>query len=191
MIEGIHAIKNCLYRKIILQNKGFTISPSSEVFFGTIKKIQNSCTLTIDEGSHVSGQIIFERQDAHVSIGKNTSMAGSLVCAEQIVVGDDVLIAWGCYIVDHNSHSIFFHERKDDVKKWYNGEKDWTHVIRKPVVIKDKAWIGFNSVILKGVTINEGAIVGAGSVVTKDVPPYTIVAGNPARIIREIPKDNG
>jgi galactoside O-acetyltransferase len=59
-------------------------------------------------------------------------------------------------------------------------------VIRKPVKIEDKVWIGFNSIILKGVTVGEGAIVGAGSVVTKDVPPYTIVAGNPARIIREL-----
>jgi acetyltransferase-like isoleucine patch superfamily enzyme len=59
----------------------------------------------------------------------------------------------------------------------------------KPVKINDRVWIGFNSIILKGVTIGEGGIVGAGSVVTKDVPPYTIVAGNPARVIREIPID--
>ena len=56
-----------------------------------------------------------------------------------------------------------------------------------PVRINDRAWLGFNSIILKGVTIGEGAIIGAGSVVTKDVPAYTIVAGNPARIIQEIP----
>ncbi len=49
--------------------------------------------------------------------------------------------------------------------------------------------IGAKSIIVRGVTIGEGAIVGAGSVVTRDVPPYTIVAGNPARIIREIPED--
>lgn len=58
-----------------------------------------------------------------------------------------------------------------------------------PVKISDKVWIGFNSIILKGVTIGEGAVVGAGSVVTKDVPAWTVVAGNPARIIREIPEN--
>ncbi|MBK8021791.1 MAG: hypothetical protein IPK19_10285 [Chloroflexi bacterium] len=58
-----------------------------------------------------------------------------------------------------------------------------------PIRICDKAWIGFNAVILKGVTIGEGAIVGAGSVVTKDVPAWTVVAGNPARIIREFTED--
>ncbi|MCB0501084.1 MAG: hypothetical protein KDD32_00210 [Bacteroidetes bacterium] len=53
-------------------------------------------------------------------------------------------------------------------------------------MIKDKAWIGFNVIILKGVTIGEGAVVGAGSVVTKDVPDYTIVVGNPAKLIKKL-----
>jgi acetyltransferase-like isoleucine patch superfamily enzyme len=58
-----------------------------------------------------------------------------------------------------------------------------------PIIIEDDAWIGFNSIILKGVTIGKGSIVGAGSVVTKSVPPWTIVGGNPAKIIREIPEN--
>jgi acetyltransferase-like isoleucine patch superfamily enzyme len=53
-----------------------------------------------------------------------------------------------------------------------------------PVVIHDFVWIGGNSTILQGVTIGEGAVIGAGSVVTRDVPPYTIAAGNPARVIK-------
>lgn len=56
----------------------------------------------------------------------------------------------------------------------------------RPVVIEDKVWIGINATILPGVRIGYGAIVGAGSVVTRDVPPMTIVAGNPARIIKQI-----
>ncbi|WP_294606102.1 DapH/DapD/GlmU-related protein [uncultured Bacteroides sp.] len=56
----------------------------------------------------------------------------------------------------------------------------------RPIVIEDKVWIGINSTILPGVKIGYGAIVGAGSVVTKDVPAMTIVAGNPARIIKKI-----
>ena len=56
----------------------------------------------------------------------------------------------------------------------------------RPIVIEDKVWIGINSTILPGVRIGYGAIVGAGSVVTKDVPAMTIVAGNPARIIKKI-----
>lgn len=56
----------------------------------------------------------------------------------------------------------------------------------RPIVIEDKVWIGINATVLPGVRIGYGAIIGAGSVVTKDVPPMTIVAGNPARIIRKI-----
>jgi galactoside O-acetyltransferase len=73
------------------------------------------------------------------------------------------------------------------VKNWYCGKKDWAHVLVSPVRICDKAWVGLNVIIMKGVEIGEGAVVAAGSVVTKSVPPWTVVAGNPAREIREIP----
>lgn len=56
----------------------------------------------------------------------------------------------------------------------------------RPIVIEDKVWIGINSTILPGVKIGYGAIVGAQSVVTRDVPPMTVVASNPARIIKRI-----
>ena len=54
----------------------------------------------------------------------------------------------------------------------------------KPVIIKDWVWIGANAIVLPGVTLHEGAVIGAGSVVTRDVAPYTVVAGNPAKFIR-------
>ena len=63
-----------------------------------------------------------------------------------------------------------------------NKEKDKS--IDKDVIFEGDNWIGANATILKGVTIGYGAVVGAGAVVTKDVPPYAIVGGNPAKIIR-------
>ena len=62
----------------------------------------------------------------------------------------------------------------------------WSEINTKEIIIKNNAWIGMRSIILKGVTIGEGAIVAAGSVVTKDVPPYTLVAGNPAVIKKKL-----
>jgi acetyltransferase-like isoleucine patch superfamily enzyme len=81
------------------------------------------------------------------------------------------------------------------VKDWKKGldekkigfYKDWSHVKTGKITIKDKAWIGFNCIILKGVTIGEGAVIAAGSVVLKDIPDWTVAGGNPAQVIREIP----
>jgi acetyltransferase-like isoleucine patch superfamily enzyme len=148
---------------------------------------QNNCSLKIDEMSEINGLLTFDRDSASISIGKRVFMNGSLVAAQSIQIGDDVMFAWGVTVVDHNSHAIAFSERADDVINWRDRTKDWANVKIAPVKVSNKVWVGFNSIILKGVTIGEGAIVGAGSVVTKDVPPWTIVAGNPARIIREIP----
>ena len=152
---------------------------------------KTGCRLSIGENCIMEGDVFFERDDAKVSIGERTFIGGGsrLVSAESVTVGSDVLISWGCSIVDHNSHSVRFSERSRDVLDWREGRKDWSNVKTGAVVIGDKAWLGFNVIVLKGVTIGEGAIVGAGSVVTKDVAPWVIVGGNPAKVIREIPED--
>lgn len=162
------------------------IDVSSKVFYRRIRSGLNY-RLNIGKNSMSEANLIFEKEDASILIGNNTFIGNSfIICAERIEIGDDVLIAWGCTILDHNSHSVLWRERSEDVKDWYRGKKNWEFVERKPVIIKNKAWIGFNVIILKGVTIGEGAVVGAGSVVTKDVEPYTVVAGNPAKLIREV-----
>lgn len=148
---------------------------------------REGCSFSLDAESEFGGTLTFDRDNAVVRIGKRSFVGGStLVCAESITIGDDVMISWGATIADHDSHSPVWVERQNDVREWLAGRKDWTKVKIRPVVISDKVWIGFNAIILRGVTIGEGAVVGAGSVVTKDVAPYTLVAGNPARVIRRL-----
>ena len=134
--------------------------------------------------------VVFERENAALSVGDRCFIGKGLISvAEGVEIGNDVLISWGVTITDHNSHSLRFSERRRDVAEWIGCHKNWTGVKVEKVIIRDKAWIGFNAIVLKGVTIGEGAIVGAGSVVSKDVPPFTVVAGNPARVVRELGPD--
>lgn len=93
----------------------------------------------------------------------------NIACFNYIEIGKDVAISENVTIRDSDNHTI----------------NDNVHVKDKPIIIKDKVWIGMNVTILKGVTIGEGAIIAAGSVVTKDVPTKTLVAGVPAKVIRE------
>jgi acetyltransferase-like isoleucine patch superfamily enzyme len=142
----------------------------------------------IKQDTQVPGQLIFDRENAKISIGQRSFINAIVIAAQEIQIGDDVMISWGATIVDHNSHAIAFSQRANDITEWRKGNKDWSNVVCRPVHISNKVWIGFNAIILKGVHIGEGAIVGAGSVVTKDVAPWTIVGGNPAKLIRAIPE---
>ncbi len=96
---------------------------------------------------------------------------------QDIIIGNKVMFGPHVTIVggDHNYREVG--QFMFDVKQKRDGDD-------LPVIIEDDTWIGCNAVILKGVRVGRGAIVGAGTIVSKDVPPYTIVAGNPARIIR-------
>ena len=66
--------------------------------------------------------------------------------------------------------------------------KNWTVVKDEAIVIESKVWIGFDVTILKGVTVGEGAVIGAKSIVTKNVEPWTVVAGNPAVVVKYLPE---
>lgn len=139
---------------------------------------------------------IFESQSGIIKIGNNVHIGGAtLISRTSIIIGNDITMAWGIIIYDHNSHSILWEHRQNDNHICYDSyikynnnvmNKDWSNVISKPIVIEDKVWIGFDVLILKGVHIGEGAVIGAKSVVTKDVPAWTVVAGNPAILIKTI-----
>jgi len=109
-------------------------------------------------------------------IGKNFHATRNLTiqCAGNITIGDDVLVASDVFIINYN-HGLSpltasYLENKLDVSE---------------VVIGNGVWLGNNVVVLPGVHIGEKAIIGAGSVVTKDVPPYSIAVGNPAKVIKK------
>lgn len=107
----------------------------------------------------------------------------------KIKIGNDVLIAHNVNIHDNNSHSINLSTRKTElsyITKYGYPKENIFSVSIKDIVIEDNVWIGFNAVILKGVTIGEGAIIAAGSIVTKDVKPFTMVAGNPATFVKNL-----
>jgi acetyltransferase-like isoleucine patch superfamily enzyme len=141
--------------------------------------------LRIGSNSIVNCRIDYDGHCGEIKVGNRCFIGSShLVCRDKIIIGDDVIISWGVTIVDHNSHSLEWLHRQHDVTDWINDRKDWGKVIVKSVQVKDKVWIGFGATILKGVILGEGAVIGACSVVTRDVPPYTVVAGNPARIIK-------
>lgn len=145
--------------------------------------------VTIGEKSLLTARVVFESRTGKVSVGKR-AYAGdcTIICRESVTLGDDVTIAWGVTLYDHNSHSLDWRQRAKVNEHFYNLEGaenpylglDWTGVKSAPIVIEDRVWIGFNVVVLKGVRIGEGAIIGACSTVTRDVEPYTIVAGSPA-----------
>lgn len=116
-------------------------------------------------------------------IGENTRVY-SAVC---IKIGNRVQIAHNCNIFDNNIHSINPIERHlEYIQNTTKGPYKLFDLHEKEVEIKDDAWIGANAIVLKGVTIGRASIVGAGSVVLGDVPDYTIVGGNPARVLHEI-----
>jgi len=150
----------------------------------------------------INCEFVFESNEGEISIGSRTFINGGsrLVARQRIEVGSDVMISWGCLLYDHDGHSPDWQDRRNDILRqnedYRNGldfrtSKDWRNVQSAPIVVGDKVWIGFDAVILKGVAIGEGAIVGARSVVTRDVPAWTLVAGNPARPIRPITPSEG
>jgi len=144
--------------------------------------------LRIGSESMFRARVDFDTPQGTVTVGDRCFVGAShLVCHSRIEIDDDVMISWGATIVDHDSHAIEWQHRRDDVHAWLHGRKDWTHVRVAPVRIAKRAWIGFGATILRGVTVGEGAVVGACAVVTRDVPPYSVVAGNPARVVRTLP----
>ena len=149
-------------------------------------------TVTIGDDSIIEGRLVLSRPDALLTIGHRSFIGGGTTvdCSTAISIGDDVLIAYGGIVMDHNSHSVFFEDRKDDVLAWHRKEHRFNRVTCAPTTIERRCWIGARCIILKGVTLGEGSVVGADSVVTRSFASNSLIAGNPARLIRVIDQKN-
>lgn len=167
----------------------------------------------IDETAWISGNSIIDNKygsEHKIRVGKKTRITGDLVLigndgeisigdfcfvgpntriwsAKKITIGDRVLISHNVNIHDNISHPLNSLERhKDFTHDDASGVRNNFDVRAKEIIIEDDVWIGFNATIMKGVRIGRGAIIGANAIITKDVPPFAVVVGNPASILKYV-----
>lgn len=166
---------------------GVFIGTNSEVKGGIFIR-QLGGKIIVGDNCLIEGNLGTETSNAILNVGNNVYIGDSIIVSTlELTIEDDVLISSGCLIQDSDNHNVHYSLRKNDCQDWkQNQYHNWEITPKAPVKICRGAWIGAKAIILKGVVIGEGAVVGAGSVVTKNVSPYTIVAGNPAKFIKTI-----
>ncbi|MET0391187.1 MAG: acyltransferase [Polyangiales bacterium] len=147
--------------------------------------------IQIARGAHIYSASIFDiGEHGSVSIGECSMLNGvRLMCDLQIVIGAYATISWNVMFMDSYRVPIDPAVRRSQLLgQGPPARIGGPSVPAAPIRLHDNVWIGFDVCVLPGVTIGEGSVVGARSVVTADVPPYMVVAGNPARPIRELPR---
>lgn len=171
----------------VLLDSSTIIFPETSItaFLGRVSVGRKTC---------IRGSLEIQRQNGQIEIGSNCYVGDHtrIWAAESINIGNNVLIAHNVNIFDNDTHPTNYIERRDDAENIiFRGKRmNYPSLCSKPIEIEDDVWVGCNSIILKGVTIGSCSIVAAGSVVTKNVPPNTMVAGNPARIIKKLAEEN-
>lgn len=124
-----------------------------------------------------------------VKLGDYALVHGArIICDSEIFIGDYALISWNVVLMDTYRVPANRSERRKELELVPTRELRLAcaNVPANPIRIERNVWIGFDACVLPGVTIGEGSVVGAKSVVTENVPPFTIAAGNPARVIRPL-----
>jgi acetyltransferase-like isoleucine patch superfamily enzyme len=161
---------------------------SAQVF----RKLRSTKPRAVVIGRHVScyaGCSFSIGEAGQCTIGDFTLLNGALIMAEEkIEIGSHCLISWNVGIADSDFHPLDPAQRLVDAQAlapYFKDRPRRPKLRTAPVKIADNVWIGMNAVILKGVTIGENCVVAAGSVVTKSVEPNTVVAGNPAVVVKQ------
>lgn len=160
-IGGLWLSKKFTSHGILVTSDGFPLP----------KIINKGGTLTAENCQFYSGVRFEIGPSGSIHIGNGTYLNRNtlIISEESVTIGSDCRISWDVIIMDSDLHPL-----------------NSATVENKPVVIKNNAWIGCRCIILKGVTVGEGAVIAAGSVVTKDIPPFTIYGGTPARYLADV-----
>jgi len=170
----IAVVANGRCRAIILRLRGAKIA--RKVSIGSGCRVDRPWCLRVGSRSLTENDVYIKivKDDAVINIGEHVFIGRGTEfdIIEKLVVGEHTIIAPNCFITDHK------HGMEPGLRI------DQQPCRAKPVVLGSDVWIGTGVVILPGVAIGEGAVVGAGAVVTKDVPPFGVVAGVPARLMR-------
>jgi acetyltransferase-like isoleucine patch superfamily enzyme len=160
------------YRSIrdSLERGDFTASFPWEKI-GPLWILDQGGTILIGDVRIFDGVRIRVAPGGHVEIGDYThiNLRTEIHCKKKVVIGQNCSIAWDVVIMDTDYHGI-----------------GYDPPVNRPTILEESVWVGNGATITKGVTVGRGSIVAAGSVVVKDVPPFTIVGGNPAKPLKEI-----
>ncbi len=189
-----------LYR-LKITKKSFAahaVADASTVFMPGARCENDGNRENIRIGAHCTvGAALVSRFGGVITVGENTYIGPdtSLQAKESIRVGKNVIIANNVLILDNNNHPTSPEARLEMsacADFLHDPLWSWKDADSAPVVIEDNVWIGRDARVLKGVTVGKGSIVALGAVVTHDVPPYTVVAGNPARVVKTLtPPESG
>ena len=148
--------------------------------------------IVVGRHSRILGELFTFAHGGEIKIGEwcYVGEGTRIWSAASIVIGNRVLISHNANIFDSLTHPLGAAARHRQIREIFTrGHPREISLDESPVRIGDDAWIGAGAMVLRGVTVGEGGVVAAGAVVTKDVPAFSIVAGNPAVLIREIPPD--
>jgi acetyltransferase-like isoleucine patch superfamily enzyme len=158
--------------------RNFTLSGGLPVLMGSPMRIIIGDNVTLSGVTTLVGSKLALNPTLTVGDGTYIGYQTTIVSGRGVRIGRHVLIANRVFIAADDGHPL------EAAARIANEPARPQDV--KTITIGDAAWIGEAATVLKGVTIGEGAVVAAGAVVTKDVAPYTVVAGNPARVVKEL-----
>jgi acetyltransferase-like isoleucine patch superfamily enzyme len=163
VVLGKWFLRNCKTGSLCTTRGIPRIDANGEIILGNRVKIW----------SHIHKTQLSAGGKGKLIIGDNTFInVGTIISAHfQIKIGKNVQIAPGVIVMDNDFHGVV--------------DRD-TEVIPTPITIGDNVWLATRVVVLKGVTIGEGSTIATGAVVTKDIPPYSLAGGIPAKVIKSL-----